>query len=90
MKLPMTRETAGWATSLTSSQVLRPSNLSSTLTTIVRIASRWAAMRLGVKPAWKRAFSRSCLGGSMPMNMARASSIGKPAAATTTPPTSEE
>ena len=90
MKLPITRETTGWATSATRSHVSRPSSPSSTRTVIARIASSWSAMRLGVKPRWNSAFSRSCLGGSMPMNIARASSIGKPAAATTTPPSSEE
>ena len=55
-------------------------------TTISRIGSSWAAMRFGVKPAWNSALSRSCLGGSMPMNIARASSIGKTSSIATTPP----
>ena len=46
--------------------------------TIARIAGSCAAIRFGVKPAWKSIFSRSCLGGSMPMNIARMSSSGKP------------
>ena len=83
MKLPITRETTGWATSLTRSQLSRPSSRSSTLIAIARIASSWAAIRFGVKPAWNSAFRRSCFGGSMPMNIARASSIGKPPAAAT-------
>ncbi len=90
MKLPITRETAGWATSVTRSQVSRPSRRSSTSMTILRISSSWAAIRFGVKPAWKRALRRSCLGGSMPMNIARASSIGKTSSIATTPPSSEE
>jgi hypothetical protein len=90
MKLPITRETTGCATSVTRSHVSRPSSRSSTRTVIARIASSWSAIRFGVKPRWKSAFSRSCFGGSMPMNIARASSIGKPAAAMTTPPSSEE
>jgi hypothetical protein len=90
MKLPITRETTGCATSLTSSHVSRPSSLSSTLTTIARISSSWSAIRLGVNPAWNSAFRRSCLGGSMPMNMARVSSIGKTCDTAVTPPSSEE
>ena len=46
-------------------------------TVIARISSSWAAIRFGVKPAWKSCLSRSCLGGSMPMNIARSNSIGK-------------
>ena len=45
---------------------------------------------LGVKPAWKSILRRSCLGGSMPMNIARISSSGNPSAIAVTPPTSEE
>ena len=90
MKLPITRDTAGWATSVTRSAVSRPSRRSSTPTTISRISSSWAAIRFGVKPAWKSALIRSCLGGSMPMNIARASSIGKTSLIATTPPSSEE
>ena len=62
MKLPITRETAGWATSVTRSQVSRPSSRSSTPMTISRIASSWAAIRFGVKPAWKSAFEPVVLG----------------------------
>ena len=57
---------------------------------ISRIASSWAAIRFGVKPAWKSILSRSCLGGSMPMNIARMSSSGKPSVIAVTPPSSEE
>ena len=90
MKLPITRETAGWATSLTRSQLSRPSRRSSTPVTISRISPSWAAIRFGVNPAWKSALIRSCLGGSIPMNIARASSIGKTSSIATTPPSSEE
>ena len=90
MKLPITRATAGWATSSTRSHVSRPSRRSSTLITIARIASSWSAIRFGVKPFWNSAFRRSCLGGSMPMNIACANSSGKPPAAAITPPRSEE
>ena len=38
MKLPITRETTGWATSVTRSQVSRPSSRSRTPTVISRIA----------------------------------------------------
>ena len=76
MKLPITRETTGCATSVTRSQVSRPSSRSSTSTAIARISSSCAAIRLGVKPAWNSALMRSCLGGSIPMNIARVSSSG--------------
>ena len=33
-------------------------------------ASSWSAIRLGVKPRWKSALILSCLGGSIPMNIA--------------------
>ena len=89
MKLPITRATTGWATSVTRSQRSRPSRRSSTSLTISRIRSSWSAIRFGVKPAWKSALTRSCLGGSMPMNIARESSIGSTLAAVM-PPTSEE
>ena len=90
MKLPITRETTGWATSVTRSHVSRPSRRSSTRAAISRISSSWSAIRFGVKPAWKSALSRSCLGGSMPMNIARASSIGKTSVIAVIPPSSEE
>ncbi len=90
MKLPITRETIGWATSETRSHVSGPRSPSRTFSAIARIASSWSAIRRGVKPAWKSAFRRSCFGGSIPMNIACASSSGKPAAATSTPPRSEE
>jgi hypothetical protein len=48
-------------------------------------------MRLGVKPRWNRALRRSCLGGSMPMNIARISSSGMIEwRSSVIPPTSEE
>ena len=90
MKLPITRLTAGCATSVTRSQVSRSPSRSSTSTTIARIAGSWAAIRLGVKPAWKSILSRSCLGGSIPMNIARISSSGKMSVTAVTPPSSEE
>ena len=58
--------------------------------TISRIAGSCAAIRFGVKPAWKSIFRRSCLGGSMPMNIARNSSSGKPSVTAVIPPSSEE
>ena len=57
---------------------------------IARIRSSWSAIRFGVKPRWNSALMRSCLGGSMPMNIARTSSSGKISANTVTPPSSEE
>ena len=90
MKLPITRETTGWATSVTRSQVSRPSSRSSTSTTIARISSSWAAIRFGVKPAWNSALMRSCLGGSMPMNIARMSSSGNTLVTAVMPPRSDE
>ncbi len=77
MKLPITRVTTGWATSGTRSQVSRPSRRSSTPTVISRIWSSWSAIRFGVKPRWKSCFRRSCLGGSIPMNIAWTSSSGR-------------
>ncbi len=90
MKLPITRDTTGCATSFTSSQVSRPSSRSSTPITISRISSSCSAIRLGVKPAWKSAFSRSCLGGSMPMNIALTSSSGNTAVTAVMPSRSDE
>ena len=90
MKLEITRETTGWATSLTRSQRSRPSRRSRTSQVIARMRSSWSAIRLGVKPRWNSALMRSCLGGSMPMNIARTSSSGKISANTVTPPSSEE
>ncbi len=90
MKLPITRETTGWATSVTRSQVSRPSRRSSTSRTIVRISSSCAAIRRGVNPAWKSFLMRSCLGGSMPMNIARINSIGNTSVTAVIPPSSEE
>ena len=77
MKLPITRETTGWATSSTRSQVSRPSSWSSTSRAIARISSSCSAIRFGVKPRWKSALMRSCLGGSIPMNIACCSSSGR-------------
>ena len=77
MKLPITRETTGCATSGTRSQVSRPSSRSSTPTVISRIGSSWSAIRFGVKPRWKSCLRRSCLGGSMPMNIDWISSSGR-------------
>ena len=91
MKLPITRDTTGCATSVTRSQVSRPSRPSSTLTAIARISSSCSAIRFGVKPRWKSAFSRSCFGGSMAMNIALWSSSGKIASVSAvTPPSSDE
>ena len=70
MKLPITRETTGWATSVTRSHVSWSPSPSRTPTVIARIASSCSAIRLGVKPRWNSIFSRSCFGGSMPMNIA--------------------
>ena len=57
---------------------------------ISRIFSSCIAIRFGVNPAWKSIFRRSCLGGSMPMNIAREYSIGKPVLIAVTPPSSDE
>ena len=89
MKLPITRETTGWATSVTRSQPSRPPRRSSTPITISLIAGSWAAIRFGVKPAWNSIFKRSCLGGSMPMNIERISLSGNTPTAVT-PPSSDE
>ena len=53
MKLWMTRETTGCATSVTRSHSSRPSRRSIASTAICRIASWCSAIRFGVKPAWK-------------------------------------
>ena len=90
MKLPITRETTGWATSKTSSAVSLPSSRSSTSTVIARISSSWSAIRFGVKPFWNSALTRSCFGGSIPMNIARVSSSGKMSVTAVTPPSSDE
>ncbi len=50
MKLPITRDTVGWATSATRSHVSRPSSRSSTRQVISRILSACIAIRFGVKP----------------------------------------
>ena len=91
MKLPITRETTGWATSVTRSHVSVTSSRSSTPAVIARIASSCWAIRFGVNPRWNSAFSRSCLGGSMPMNIARMRSSGMIAPVrAVTPPASDE
>ncbi len=49
------------------------------------------AIRFGVKPLWNSCFSRSCLGGSMPMNIAWISSSGITAfVSAVIPPRSDE
>ena len=92
MKVPITRATVGWATSLTRSHRLaRPSTRSRTSTAISRIASSCWAIRFGVKPCWNSALIRSCLGGSMPMNIACWSSSGRiEFFSAVKPPSSEE
>ena len=91
MKLPITLETTGWATSVTRSHDSRSPSWSRTSRVISLMASSCSAMRFGVKPRWKSAFSRSCFGGSMPMNIAVVSSSGRPAwVAARIPPRSEE
>ncbi len=91
MKLPITRETTGWATSVTRSQVSRSPRRSRTRVTISRIAGSCSAIRRGVNPRWNSCLSRSCLGGSMPMNIARVSSSGMiESVSAVTPPRSEE
>ena len=50
MKLPITRDTTGCATSVTRSQVSRPSRRSNTAAVISRIAGSCSAIRFGVKP----------------------------------------
>ena len=58
---------------------------------IARIVGSCSAMRFGVKPRWKSALSRSCFGGSIPMNMARVSSSGMIASVSAVmPPSSDE
>jgi hypothetical protein len=56
---------------------------------MARIDGSWAAMRRGVKPAWKSIFRRSCRGGSIPMNIERISLSGNTPIAVM-PPSSEE
>ena len=90
MKLPITRDTTGCATSMTRSQASRPARRSSTPTVIARISSSCSAIRLGVKPRWKSALSRSCLGGSMPMNIAEIRSTGMIAFVRAVMPVAEE
>ena len=90
MKLLITRDTTGWAMSSITSQVSRPSRRSSTLTTIALISSSCCAIRFGVNPRWKSAFSRSCFGGSIAMNIEVISSSGIAWVSAMQPPRSEE
>ncbi len=91
MNEPITRETTGCATSVTRSHVSRPARPSSTPAVIARISSSCCAIRRGVKPAWKSALRRSCLGGSIPMNIARESSSGSTESVSAViPPSSDE
>jgi hypothetical protein len=90
MKLPITRDTTGCATSVTRSAVSLPSSRSSTSMVIALISSSWSAIRLGVKPFWNSALIRSCLGGSIPMNIARVNSSGNTSVTAVTPPRSDE
>ncbi len=90
MKLPITRETTGCAMSSTMSICSRPSSRSSTLTAISRISSSCIAIRFGVKPRWKRALIRSCLGGSWAMNIEVINSSGIAWVSAMQPPRSEE
>jgi hypothetical protein len=57
---------------------------------MARISSSWSAIRLGVNPRWNRALSRSCLGGSMPMNIAEISSTGMIALVSAVTPLADE
>ena len=58
---------------------------------ISRIAGSCSAIRFGVNPRWKSALSRSCLGGSMPMNIDWISSSGMIALVSAViPPRSDE
>ena len=90
MKLPITRETTGCATSVTRSQVSRPSTRSRTWVVIARISSSCSAIRFGVNPRWNSAFRRSCFGGSMPMNIAWMSSSGMIASVSAVTPPADE
>jgi hypothetical protein len=91
MKLPITRETTGCATSVTRLHSSRPSRRSRTPSAIARIACSCSAIRFGVNPRWNSIFRRSCLGGSIAMNIARCSSRGMIASVSpVTPPRSEE
>ena len=90
MNEPITRATTGWATSPTRSHVSRPSRRSSTPRVISRMAGSCSAMRRGVKPRWKSALSRSCLGGSIPMNIACISSSGMIASVSSVKPVADE
>ena len=91
MKLWITRETTGCATSTTRSQVSRPSSESRTRAAIARISSSCSAIRFRVKPRWNRFLRRSCLGGSIPMNIARISASGMTASVRAVmPPFSDE
>jgi hypothetical protein len=89
MKLPITRETTGWATSLTRSHVsaLQPVEH---VTTIARIASSWAAIRFGVKPRLEQRLQAVVLG-RVHADEHRLRELEREAArAACTPPRSEE
>ena len=91
MKEPITRETTGAATSLTSSTSSWPSTRSRTRLTIPRMRSSCSAIRFGVKPRWKRALIRSCRGGSIEIICCCWPSSGIPKSSRTMiPPTYEE
>ena len=90
MKLPITRDTTGCATSVTRSHSSRPSSRSSTPTVISRMVGSCSAIRFGVKPRWKSALRRSCFGGSMPMNIACVSSSGMIASRSAVMPVADE
>ena len=47
-----------------------------TVAVIARIAGSCAAIARGVNARWKSALMRSCIGGSIPMNIPCTSSIG--------------
>ena len=65
MNEPITRETTGPATSLTSSHSPRAATRSRTPLTIARIRSSCSPIRFGVKPRWNSALIRSWRGGSI-------------------------
>ncbi len=90
MKLPITRDTTGCATSVTRSHSSRSASESSTRTVISRMVSSCSAIRFGVNPRWKSALSRSCLGGSIPMNIACVSSSGRIASRSAVIPVADE
>ena len=90
MKLPITRETTGWATSATRSHVSRPSRRSSTPHDDRADALLVVGDPLRREAALEERLDAVVLGRVLPMNIARASSSGKISANTVTPPSSEE